>query len=78
MEYFITKHENTYTIAKFSGGYEPEQVYTVKGKSCDCPAGLHRGVCKHTRMIEHWREGHYYSNGILTPIEGYDHREFKV
>lgn len=69
MQYYIRKHEDgSHTIAKFDDGSEPIVTYTVKGKSCDCPAGLHRGRCKHIAMIANWSEGYYYEGNSLVPL----------
>lgn len=68
MDYFICKQaDGSHTLAKFEGN-DHIVTYTIKGKSCDCPAGLHRGRCKHIQMIADWKEGYYYEGNTLLPL----------
>ena len=49
----------SYEVHKFDGGSMPITTYIVKvyhGKlTCNCPAGVYRGRCKHTNMVREYR-----------------------
>lgn len=69
MEYYITKHDDSYIITKFLDSSFPVASYTVKSKKCDCPAGIKRGRCKHTTMVERWSPGFYIEQqGVILAV----------
>jgi hypothetical protein len=64
-----------FTVAKFMDRNEPEQVYTIQGRTldtmnCNCPASHRDPNCKHRWMLQGWLDNltdidkvtHYYSD----------------
>jgi hypothetical protein len=59
-EYIIAKlQDGSFRVTKFDERHpEPAAIYTLRGKKCDCHAGLFNRPCKHIKMVQDWALNH--------------------